>query len=64
MFRRDRSLDWHLESDLDKTSEDEVTFVAVGPQRTQTGHHRPRCTTSSKGRRFSRSMTANGLSDG
>jgi len=28
------------------------------------GHHRPRCTTSSKGRRFSRSMTANGLSEG
>ena len=25
---------------------------------------RPRCTTSSKGRRFSRSITANGLSDG
>jgi len=32
--------------------------------RRRQGHHRPRCTTSSKGRRFSRSMTANGLSDG
>ena len=28
------------------------------------GHQRPRCTTSSNGRRFSRSMTANGLSAG
>ncbi len=33
-FSWDVSLDWHPESDLDKTSEVEVTFVAVGPQRT------------------------------
>jgi hypothetical protein len=31
VFRWVVSLDWHLEPDLDKTSEDEVTFVAVGP---------------------------------
>src|SRR6476469_4179606 len=33
-FSWDVSLDWHLESDLDKTSEVEVRFVAVAPQRT------------------------------
>lgn len=34
MFSWDISLEWQLESDLNRTSEVEVTFTAVGPHRT------------------------------
>ena len=41
-----------------------LRWSARPAERFSRGHQRPRCTTSSNGRRFSRSMTASGLSAG